>query len=126
MEVLTSLVIVTVFFIVLYMITSVLLKNSMESYAHGIIVEKLLNTNYIAWDNEDENIQASEFEGLLEGALSSKPSFLKEVNVNDISNDYDLASLDIEDQIKIFEVELGVTQNLRRRCKVIVPLFKWK
>ena len=115
MEVLISLVIVVVFFTMLYMITSVLLKNSLEGYAQGIMVEKILNANYVAWDNDYENIQASEFEGILEGSLGSEPLFLKNVDVSDITSTYDLTSLKIEDQIKIFEVELSIAQNLNRK-----------
>jgi len=60
MEVLISLVIATIFFVVLYMITSFLLKNSMEGYAQGIITDKLLNANYEAWSNTNSEIQTSQ------------------------------------------------------------------
>ena len=127
MEVLISLVIAAIFFVVLYMITSFLLKNSMEGYAQGIITDKLLNANYEAWSNTNSEIQTSQ---LLEALETSPQSFVEEENINiiDVSDDYEsiLTTLDIEDQIRILKIEFNTTQKLSRKFKVIVPLFDWK
>ncbi len=127
MEVLISLVIAAIFFVVLYMITSFLLKNSMEGYAQGIITDKLLNANYEAWSNTTSEIQTSQ---LLDALKTSPQSFVEEENINiiDVSDDYEsiLTTLDIEDQIRILKIEFNTTQKLSRKFKVIVPLFDWK
>jgi len=127
MEVLISLVIAAIFFVVLYMITSFLLKNSMEGYAQGIITDKLLNANYEAWSNTNSEIQTSQ---LLEALETSPQSFVEEENINiiDVSDDYEsiLTTLEIEDQIKVLRIEFNTTQKLSRKFKVIVPLFDWK
>jgi|GEM_PF-2779950 len=126
-EVLISLVIAAIFFVVLYMITSFLLKNSMEGYAQGIITDKLLNANYEAWSNTNSEIQTSQ---LLEALETSPQSFVEEENINiiDASDDYEsiLTTLEIKDQIKVLRIEFNTTQKLSRKFKVIVPLFDWK
>ena len=126
-EVLISLVIAAIFFVVLYMITSFLLKNSMGGYAQGIITDKLLNANYEAWSNTNSEIQTSQ---LLEALETSPQSFVEEENINiiDASDDYEsiLTTLEIEDQIKVLRIEFNTTQKLSRKFKVIVPLFDWK